>query len=70
LTIKLNFDNINLKRYGMRLIQKIINKFKKKKYEAVVLCKDLPKHMQETRTIRVPNYNNKNCKDPDISMFH
>ena len=53
----------------MSLVQKIINKFKKKEV-TVVLCKDLPKHMQETRTIPVPNYNNKNCKDPDISMFH
>ena len=39
----------------MSLVQKIINKFKKKEV-TVVLCKDLPKHMQETRTMKVPNY--------------
>ncbi len=54
----------------MRIIQKIINKFKKKKYQPVVLAKDLAKHMLETRTIRVSNYNEKNIKDPNISMFH
>lgn len=53
----------------MSLIQKIINRFKKKEV-TVVTTRDLAKHMQETRTMEVPNYNNKNCKDPDISMFH
>ncbi len=54
----------------MRLIKKLLNKFKKKKYQPVVLAKDLAEHMQETRTIIVPNYNEKNVKDPKISMFH
>lgn len=39
----------------MSLIQKIINKFKKKEV-TVVTTRDLAKHMQETRTIKVPNY--------------
>ncbi len=54
----------------MSLFKRLNNKFKKKKYQSVVLCKDLPKHMQETRTIRVPKYDEKKMKDPDISMFH
>ena len=54
----------------MSLIKNLLNKFKKKKYKPVVLCKDLAEHMLETRTIIVPNYNEKNIKDPNISMFH
>lgn len=59
MTIKTNFDNIKNKRCDVRLIQKIINKFKKKEYKPIVLCEDLPKHMQETRTIPVPKYDEK-----------
>lgn len=56
----------------MNLVHKVIRKLKKnkKKETNVVTTRDLSKHMQETRTIQVPNYNNKNCKDPDIRMFH
>ena len=53
----------------MSLIQKIMNKFKKKEV-AVVTTRDLVKHMQETRTMLVPNYDEKKFKYPDISMFH
>ena len=52
----------------MNLLQKLFKR--KKKYQTVVLAKDLVKHMQETRTIPVPKYNDKNCKDLKISMFH
>ena len=46
----------------MSLIKNLLNKFKKKKYKPVVLCKDLAEHMLETRTIIVPNYNEKILK--------
>ena len=52
----------------MNLLQKL---FKRKKKEAMVITtRTLTKHMQETRTVLVPKYNDKNCKDPKISMFH
>lgn len=51
----------------MGLIKKM---FGKKKYQPVVLARDLTKKMLEERVIIVPNYNEKNCKDPKISMFH
>jgi len=51
----------------MNLIKKL---FRKKKYQSVVLAQDLPKKMLEERIIIVPNYNEKNVKDPKISMFH
>ena len=53
----------------MNLIQRLINKFKKKEV-TVVTTRDLVKHMQETRTMVVPNYDEKKMKDPKISMFH
>lgn len=53
----------------MRLIQKIINMFKKKEV-TVVTTRDLAKHMQETRTMLVPKYDEKKFKYPDISMYH
>ena len=53
----------------MRLIQKILNKFKKKDV-TVVTTRNLSKHMQETRTMLVPKYDKNNMKDPKISMFH
>ena len=51
----------------MNLIKKL---FRKKKHQSVVLAQDLPKKMLEERIIIVPNYNEKNVKDPKISMFH
>ena len=39
----------------MRLFEKLINKFKKKE-TTVVAARNLAKHMQETRTMLVPNY--------------
>ena len=53
----------------MRLIQKIITMFKKKEV-TVVTTRDLAKHMQETRTMVVPNYDEKKMREPKISMFH
>ena len=46
----------------MKLVQKVIKKFKKKekKETNVVTTRDLTKHMQETRTMLVPKYNEKN----------
>ena len=41
-----------------------------KKEPIVVTTRNLAKHMQETRTIQVPKYNEKNEKDIKISMFH
>ena len=56
----------------MKLVQKVIKKFKKKekKETNVVTTRDLTKHMQETRTMLVPKYNEKNVKEFDITMFH
>ena len=42
----------------------------KKKEATVVTTRNLAKHMQETRTMLVPKYDEKKMKDPDISMFH
>lgn len=53
----------------MRLIQKIINKFKKKE-TTIVTTRNMVQHMQETRTMVVPKYDEKKMKDPKISMFH
>lgn len=36
----------------------------------VVTTRDAAKHMQETRTIIVPKYDEKKEKDVKISMFH
>lgn len=56
----------------MNLVHKVTQKFKnnKKKETKVVTTRNLTKHMQETRTMLVPKYNEKNVKDPDITMFH
>ena len=53
----------------MRLFKKLIDKFKKKEAK-VVTTRDLAKHMQETRTMLVPKYDEKKFKYPDISMYH
>lgn len=53
----------------MRLFKRLIDKFKKKEAK-VVTTRDLAKHMQETRTMLVPKYDENNMKDPKISMFH
>ena len=53
----------------MTLIQKLLNKLKKNE-KTVVTTRSLAQHMQETRTILVPNYKEKNVKEPKISMFH
>lgn len=53
----------------MSLIQKLLNKLQKNK-NTVVTTRSLAQHMQETRTILVPNYNEKNVKEPNISMLH
>jgi len=48
---------------------KLITKYKKKEI-SVVTTRTLAKHMQETRTMIVPNYNEKKSKEINISMFH
>lgn len=53
----------------MNLVKKLFNKLRKKKYQTVVLARDLTKYMIEDRIIFVPKYNKK-LKDPKISMFH
>ena len=53
----------------MRLFKKLIDKIKKKEAK-VVTTRDLAKHMQETRTMLIPKYDEKNMKDLNISMFH
>ena len=52
----------------MNLLKRIFRKNKKE--QTVVLAKDLADKMIEERKIVVSNYNEKNCKDPKISMFH
>ena len=53
----------------MTLIKKLLNKLKNTE-TTVVTTRKLAQHMKETRTIRVPDYKEKNLKEPKISMFH
>ena len=41
-----------------------------KKEPTVVTTRNLTKHMQETRTMLVPKYDEKKENDVKISMFH
>ena len=54
----------------MNLVKKLFNKLRKKKYQPIVLCKDLTKLMIEKRIMIVPNYKDEKGYDPKISMFH
>ena len=41
-----------------------------KQTKTVVTTRDAAKDMQETRTIKVPKYDENNVKEHKISMFH
>ena len=53
----------------MNLMQKLLNRLKTKE-TTVVTTRSLTQHLKETRTILVPNYKEKDVKEPKISMFH